>query len=103
MTGFVGEQGVEPHDEITPQVISARQVLANDLIGDRQEAAIWALEAFDAGFLAQATDPFVGASRLVAAPASLAALEPTRVNILSAAEQRAEELDFGSGRRRIRD
>jgi hypothetical protein len=78
-------------------------VLANDLVGDRQQAPIWTLEAFHAGLLAQPANPFVGASRLVATLAGLSALESTRVNIFSPTEQRAEEVDFGSGGRLIRD
>ena len=103
ITGFVREQGIKAHDELPSQVIPARQVLANYLVGDRQEAPIWTLEAFDAGLLAQPADPFVGASRLVATPASLSALEATGINILAPTEQRAEQVDFGGGGRLIRD
>ena len=103
ITGFVREQGIQAHDELAPQVITARQVLADHLVGDRQEAPIRAFEAFDAGFVAQAADPFVGASRLVARPAGLAALEPTGINILAPTEQRPEQGDLGSGRGLIRD
>ena len=103
ITGFVREQGIKAHDELPAQVIPARQVLANYVVGDRQEAPIWTFEALDAGLLAQAADPFVGASRLVATPASLSALEPTGINILAPAEQRAEQVDFGGGGRLIRD
>jgi len=78
-------------------------MLADHLVGDRQEAPIGTFEAFYAGFVAQAADPFVGASRPVAGSTSLAALEPAGINILSPTEQGAEEVDFGSGRRLIRD
>ena len=71
-------------------------MLADHLVGDRQEAPIGTFEAFYAGFVAQAADPFVGASRPVAGSTSLAALEPAGINILSPTEQGAEEVDFGS-------
>ena len=103
ITGFVREQGIQAHDELAAQVIPAGQVLANHVVGDRQEAPIWTFEAFDAGLLAQAADPLVGASRLVATPACLSALESTGIHILAPAEQRAEQADFGGGGRLIRD
>jgi hypothetical protein len=77
--------------------------VSNYLIGDRQEAPIWALEAFYARLLAQTAYPFVCACRLVARPTGLAALEAKGINILAPAEQRSEQVDFGSGRRLIRD
>jgi hypothetical protein len=86
ITGFIAEQGIKAYNELPPPVISARQVLANHLVGDQQEAPIWTLEAFDAGLLAQPANPFIGASRLVATPAGLSALESTRVNIFSPTE-----------------
>jgi hypothetical protein len=68
------------------QFIPARQVLANHLFGDWQEAPVCAFEALYARLLAQAANPFVRASRLVATAASLTALKPPRVNILPPAE-----------------
>jgi hypothetical protein len=87
IASFIREQGIQAHDELPAQIIPARQVLANHLVGDRQEASICTLEAFYAGLLAQPANPLVGAGWLVATPAGLAALEPARVNILSPAEQ----------------
>ena len=38
--GFVLEHGIDAHDEIAAVVVVARQVPANHLVGDRQEAAV---------------------------------------------------------------
>ena len=85
-TGFVREHRIEAHDKVAAQVVPAREVLANDVIGDGQEAPVRTFEALDTGLVAQAADPFVGAGRLVAAPASLAALEAAGINVLASTE-----------------
>jgi hypothetical protein len=59
--------------------------------------------ALDPRFLADAADPFVQARRGVSRLASLATLEATRVDVVSAAEQRAEESNLRLGRRVLGD
>ena len=64
------------------------------IIGDWQEAAVRTLRALDAWFFADAAHPLVGARRCVSRLAGLPALESTRVDVLTPAEQRPEERDL---------
>ena len=60
-----------------------------------------AQRALDPGLLADALDPFVRAGWGIAGLAGLPALEPPRVDVLAAAEQRAEEGNLGRCRRML--
>jgi hypothetical protein len=53
------------------------------------------LGAFDAGLLADAAHPLVGARRRVTGPTCLAALKSTRVDVVAPAKERPEEGDLG--------
>jgi hypothetical protein len=52
IAGFIREQGIQAHDKLAPQVIPTREVVANHVIGDRQEAPIGTFGALYAGLIA---------------------------------------------------
>jgi len=68
------------------------------VVGDGEEALMRAGGAFDAGFVTDAGDPFVGAGGGVAGSAGAAAVEAAGVDVVAAAEEIAEQGDFGGGR-----
>jgi hypothetical protein len=67
----------------------------NDLIRDWNKAPVWTIGTPDSGLLADAPDPFVGASGRITALSGSLALEPNRENVRSSAKQRPEQLDLG--------
>lgn len=99
MAALVQAQGIDASHERLAVLILAREVLANDVVGDRQEAPVLALGALDFRLLADAADPLVRACRRVARLAGLATLEAARVDVFAAAKQRAEEANLDLGRR----
>ena len=66
----------------------------DDLIRERQKAAVWANSAFNSTLVADALDPFVGAGWLIAAFTGFATFKTERVNILPAAKQTAKQFNF---------
>lgn len=54
--------------------------------------------ALDFGLFADAAHPFIGARRCVSGLPCLAALEPPRIDILAATEERTEQRDLLLGR-----
>jgi hypothetical protein len=64
--GFVEEHGVDARDKGLIRVVSARQMPANDVVGDRQEVTMRAYRALDPRLFANAPDPLVGTRRRVA-------------------------------------
>jgi hypothetical protein len=63
-------------------------------IGNRQEPLIRALGAFNRAFIAQPLCPLIGTGRLVTGSARFHALKPPGIDIIPAAEKRAEQGDF---------
>ncbi len=94
---LVEEQGIHAGDEPLAIGILAREVPANDLIGDRKEATVGTLGALDSRLLADAANPLVRASGRIPGFPGLPALEPPRVHIISTAEERPEKCDLGLG------
>src|SRR5204862_7595479 len=84
-------------------IVAAEKVPSDHFIGDRQEATVWALRAFDARLFADAAYPLVGACWCVAGLPCFPALESTRIHVLSSAEQRTEQRDFCLRRGRLMD
>ena len=73
--------------------MTAGQVPANDVVGDRNEPAVWTLGTLDARLLAEPADPFVCAGWRVARFPRLSILEATRIDVTSicrAARERTE-------------
>lgn len=64
--GFVEEHRIDARDKWLIRVVSARQMAANDIVGDRQESTMRAFRALDARLFADAPDPLVGTRRRVA-------------------------------------
>jgi len=75
----------------------AGEVPSNHVIRDWQETAVRTLGAFDARLLADAGHPLVRARRRVTRLAGLPAFEPTRVDIVAAAEEGSEQRDLFFG------
>jgi hypothetical protein len=76
---------------------------SNDLIGDWNETPVWTIGASDSRLLTDAPNPFICASRRIAAFSSSLALEPDGENIRSPPKQRPEQLDLGLRRRLLGD
>ena len=85
--GLIQEHRIDAHDEVAAVVILAGEVPANDIVGDREKTAVGAVVTLDPGLLADAPDPFIGAGRLIARPAGLAALEAAGMDILPPAKE----------------
>ena len=94
MTALVFEQGENAGHKVPAASIDAREVPANHLVGDGEEAPVRTIEALDLRLLAQAAHPFVGAGGLVTRAPRLPALETHRVNILPPTKQGSEEGDL---------
>src|SRR3990172_5036895 len=73
---------------------------ADHVFGDLEKTAIRTIGAFDSWFLTDASHPFIHASRRVTGLPGLSTLEPARIDVGPAAEQRQEQRDLG-GRRGI--
>jgi hypothetical protein len=84
---LVEQQGVHTSDERLSFGITSRQVPADDVVGDRQEAAVGAFHTPDPRLLADAPDPFIRARRRVPGSPGLAAFETSRVHVLAATEK----------------
>ena len=95
--GLVLQHGVDAHHEITARIISAGKVPADGIVGDGQEVALRAVGALDLGLLAHARNPLVGARRLIAALAGLAALEAARIDIVPSAKEPRNRATLDSG------
>src|SRR5437762_10279950 len=85
--GLIQEHGIHTGNKGVAGVVAPREVPTNHFISDRQEPTIRTLCALDAWFFADAPHPFVGARGRVSRLACLAALEPSRVHVLSAAKE----------------
>src|SRR5204863_5311550 len=77
-----------------PDIVAAGKVPSDHFIGDRQEAAVWALRAFDARLFADAAYPLVGACGCVAGLPCFPTLESAWIHVLAAAKERAEQCDL---------
>ena len=93
--GVVRQQRIDAGHERLAAGIGARQVPAHDLVRQGKKPTVRAFGAFDPGLLAHAADPFVRTGGRIAVLARPAALEPARIDVLAAAEQRAEQPDLG--------
>ncbi|HRZ99525.1 MAG TPA: hypothetical protein P5055_02210, partial [Candidatus Paceibacterota bacterium] len=96
--GFIKQHGIDSHDEIMPAWIATGEMTTNHLICYRKPATVRTIAALDSWFVAQATHPFVGASRLVTGSSGFAAFKTTRIDILAPPKQRSEYPDFVFGR-----
>jgi hypothetical protein len=84
---LVEQQGVHTSNEGLSFGIASRQVPADDVVGDRQEAAVGAFRTLDSRLLTDASDPFIRASRRVPGSPGLAAFETSRVHVLAATKE----------------
>jgi len=85
--GLVLEHRIKTDNELAAKSIVTGKLMSDHIIGDREEALIRALRAFDPRLFADASDPFVPAHRGVTGLACLSTLEPARVDIFSSAKQ----------------
>ncbi|MFT6864579.1 MAG: hypothetical protein ACJAVK_003147 [Akkermansiaceae bacterium] len=93
MAGFVEKHGIDPHDDV------AREMVADDFVGNGEPVLMGAGVAFDAGFFANAPDPFVAADRRITRFLGLLADEAVGVDFFATTKERAEEGDlFRDGR-----
>jgi hypothetical protein len=99
VAGLVEQHRVDACDEWLIAGVSPRQMPSDDLVCDREETAMRAHRTLDPGLLTDAPHPLVGARGRIAGLPGLSALEPTRVNVFAAAEQRSEEGDLCRNRR----
>jgi len=74
-------------NELAAKFVVTGKVMSDHIIGDREEALIWALGALDPRLFADAPDPFVPAHWGITGLACLSTLEPARVDIFSSAKQ----------------
>jgi hypothetical protein len=79
--------------------VLAGKMLANDLVGDRQELSTGTCRVLDFRRLADVPRPLIRAGGLITRMARLATLKSTRINILAPAKERTEQGDFGNDRR----
>jgi hypothetical protein len=70
-------------------------------ISYRKKAAVRALGAPDPAFFAEALNPLVRASWLIAGCTCFPALETARIDVIASAKEAAEQADFGSGWRMV--
>ena len=63
--------------------ILAREVPADDLIGDGKESTVRTVGAFDARFLTDSANPLVRAGGCIAGPPGLPALESARIDVIA--------------------
>lgn len=94
VAGFIKKHRVHARDEITTILVSAGEMQGDDLIGHGEELTARALDTLDFTFVAEPSNPFVGARGAVAGLAALPALKPLRVDIIPAAKQRPEQCDL---------
>jgi hypothetical protein len=92
--GLVQKERVDARDEGLAVVTLPGQVPTDDLVGHREESAVRAFGALDAGLRADAAHPLVRAGGRIPGFGGLLALESTRVHIVAPAEERPEETDF---------
>lgn len=91
---LVGEHRVDP-DHVT-----SLQMVENDFLGYRNERLFRALAAFDPGFVAQTTNPFVAACGRVAFAPFVRVDPELRVDVLPSTEEVHEKRDLVLRRRR---
>jgi hypothetical protein len=63
---------------------------ADGFVGNRKEAAIGAIRAFNSGLFTDAANPFIGARWSIAGFASPVVLKPARINVFPATKKRAK-------------
>src|SRR5438128_8986140 len=100
---LIQKHGIDAGDKRLADIVAAGKVPSDHFIGDRQEAAVWALCAFDARLFADAAYPLVGACGCVAGLPCFPTLESAWIHVLAPAEERAEQRDFCLRRRRLMD
>src|SRR6266487_4125098 len=100
---LIQEHGIDAGYKGLADIVAAGKVPSDHFIGDRQEAAVWALRAFDARLFADAAYPLVGACGCVAGLPCFPTLESAWIHVLAPAEERAEQCDFCRRRRRLMD
>src|SRR5689334_12077815 len=66
MAVLVQKHGIDAHDKAAPPIIISRQVPTNNLIRYGKKTTVGTICALDPWLLANASHPFIGASRLVA-------------------------------------
>ena len=91
---LIPEHGIHAHDEFLAVVVLTGEMAPNRVVGNREELLVLTFRTLDARLFADALNPFVGTGRRVSGLAGLAADEPARIDIVAAAEQRAEESDL---------
>src|SRR3989442_1424969 len=67
---------------------------ADCLVGHRQEPLMRTFAALNLGLLANASDPFIAANRLIACLARLAALKAAGISTFTATEESPEQSNF---------
>ena len=86
-TGLIEQQWVHASDERLSFGIPSRQVPADNVVGDRQEAPVRALRTLDPRLFADALYPFVRACGSVPGSPGLAALESSRIDVFATAKE----------------
>ncbi len=101
--GLVPQHRVDTCHEGVAGVVVARQVPPDDVVGDGKEAPVGTVATLDTRLLADPANPLVRTGRGIAGLARPAALEPARVDVLPASEQRTEQSDLLARRRLLAD
>lgn len=96
-TRLILEDWIDARHERLPLIVVPEQMPPNHLIGNRKEAAMGTLDALDPWLFANASHPFVRAGGRIPGFARFPALEATRVDVITPAEERSEQGDLGLG------
>jgi len=84
---FVQHHRIDAHHKVAARIVPARKMPADDVIGNRKEAAVRAFRTLDPRLFANALNPLIRASRRVAGLTGFAAFETAGVDILTPTEQ----------------
>ena len=94
-TGLVLKHWVNACDERLAGAVNSRKVPMDHLVCHGEKLSILTLRALNTWFLTDTANPFIAAGRRVTRFSGFAALESPGINIISPAEERAKEPDFG--------
>ncbi|MFH0880821.1 MAG: hypothetical protein V2A34_13985 [Lentisphaerota bacterium] len=95
--GLILQHGVDTHNKLTARLIPARKMMHYGFIGYGKESPVGAVGASNLAFVAQVSDPLVGASGAVTRLAGLSTLETARIHIRPSAKERSKQGDLGRG------
>ncbi len=96
---LVPQQGINPGDKVTGDVITSSQMLFDDVLGHGDECLVRALSTFHLRLATNPPSPFVGAGGRISRAAGFSVFPANWKDIGTPGEQTAEQRDFlGRGR-----